>query len=179
MGEPAFLSIPAVNNINTQQTSTQAPVFAPQQQNQFTSFRARAPPAVPQQQQQQQQPSFSSISSLSRIEPAFAPQAREDSSFSLAQSRSEPSFSSSLSRTESSAPTPAPSVTERFSFGRQSPTSVSLQDDDQKQMTQRAKTALKRTLIQKFNIRAENEGDAIEKLRLRLENSQNRNRARG
>ena len=53
------------------------------------------------------------------------------------------------------------------------------QDDDQKQMTQRAKTALKRTLIQKFNIRAENEGDAIEKLRLRLENSQNRNRARG
>ena len=64
------------------------------------------------------------------------------------------------------------------SFGRgPAPTSlVSLETEDpehRRMMTQRA-----RVQIKNFLPRAENEGDAIEKLRAKIESFQNRNRAR-
>ena len=64
----------------------------------------------------------------------------------------------------------------RFSFGRQS-TNRDVQDDEephQRMMTQRARVQIKNYLPT-----AENEGDAIEKLRAKVESFQNRNRARG
>ena len=68
----------------------------------------------------------------------------------------------------------------RFSFGRQSQstnTNKDVEDDEephQRMMTQRA-----RVQIRNYLPSAENEGDAIEKLRAKVESFQNRNRARG
>ena len=71
--------------------------------------------------------------------------------------------------------TPAPLV--RFSFGRQADNrdvSEEEEPEHQRMMTQRARVQIKNYLPT-----AENEGDAIEKLRAKVESFQNRNRARG
>jgi len=82
------------------------------------------------------------------------------------------------------APVSLESVTQaspgqRISPGRgPAPTSlVSLETEDpehRRMMTQRARVSIKN-----FLPRGENEGDAIEKLRAKIESFQNRNRARG
>ena len=85
---------------------------------------------------------------------------------------------SSLVRAPVSQVTTQPSPVQRISFGRgPSPTSLSLETEDpehRRMMTQRA-----RVQIKNFLPKAENEGDAIEKLRAKIESFQNRNRARG
>jgi len=86
---------------------------------------------------------------------------------------------SSLVRAPVSQVTTQASPVQRTAFGRgPSPTSlVSLETEDpehRRMMTQRA-----RVQIKNFLPRAENEGDAIEKLRAKIESFQNRNRARG
>ena len=72
------------------------------------------------------------------------------------------------------AQTSAPLV--RFSFGRQDSREVKEEEEPehQRMMTQRARVQIKNYLPT-----AENEGDAIEKLRAKVESFQNRNRARG
>ena len=84
-------------------------------------------------------------------------------------------------RARGSAAAPAPATTQqplvhKISFGRVSPTSAAIEEDPehQRMMTQRARVQIKH-----FLPRAENEGDAIEKLRAKVESFQNRNRARG
>jgi len=92
--------------------------------------------------------------------------------------RSRGQFSSSLSRvpTVLQDTTASPVLQQTFSFGRPGPTSSSPEEDPhhQRMMTQRA-----RVQIKNFLPKAENEGDAIEKLRAKIESFQNRNRARG
>jgi len=151
--EPAFLSIPAVKPQPT--STTQSPRVFIQPSDPFTSFRSRG--------------QFSS--SLSR-----APVSSQE----VQESRGQ--FSSSLSRAPVRTPlvqesTPAtPVVLQQQSFGRPAPTVTATEEDPHhlRMMTQRA-----RVQIKNFLPKAENEGDAIEKLRAKIENFQNRNRARG
>jgi len=84
----------------------------------------------------------------------------------------------SVEPTQTSLPATSPPLV-RFSFGRQSVQSSNREVPDDEEPHQRMMTQRARVQIRNYLPTAENEGDAIEKLRAKVESFQNRNRARG
>ena len=170
---PTFAPTRATNNV-TPFTFFQSPFNSLFSQSQQSSSRAQLPPV---------EPAFLNIPAVRKTEPS--PRTTTNPPVVLVQQadpfsslRSRGQFSSSLSRvpTVLQETTASPVLQQTFSFGRPGPTSSSPEEDPhhQRMMTQRA-----RVQIKNFLPKAENEGDAIEKLRAKIESFQNRNRARG